>query len=764
MSNDNMGCGASSNKQQQAQVAEKVKEQAKEQQAQQAKKEAGNEGGGGGGAPKDTAPKNTNDKPVAEKGEPAKAEAKPEPVKEEAKPEPVKEEAKPEPVKEEAKPEPVKEEAQAGASSEDATKEEVKPAEEKEEVKEEGGEKDAEAKEEEAVEEVPAPPQLDELQYPATHEAGKPFIRLVVPEAIFTHMISIAGEKGVSVIALNDAAGQSSRCVDVSADDKAAIHTFLEPIYELMIEEEKRERIREKQRAAEIEVLEEKKLQDAANAPPQAEETEENKKLKREAGMNEADVNNPAVGVKAPKVDIPKSEMNIKNEIGFNNSYKGNVNLTFEWDMEKTAFGEWYDEKGQNWKPDTVLKNARGEPKDIKIQYRRGNKDPWQEIACKDGKVVLEYAPERIVDEKATKEAKKKDGSAGDVLKTVNPKDFRGFQSRWIVDGRVMLSPIEMAPSLKYQLLKYPVVASALAKLPKEQREIHNLPEPKFTKLKKALLAVENMIPMNTWDVQMQINDTPGVFIDGKHAMSTTERMSFLAQEKTKDPKIQSEIRRSMLKAPIQVTTGLLGAVGIPIGSLVPDLDFFLPKHNEPDFEELKAIESDPIEAEVLRRDLQREVSQAHPEWLSGLRIVLPPVDDLERAVKSKRPVIDESTTIDVDFNFSFKDDKEAGEERQVKLVYWKAEDEEAKEAITVPLEAKPETKSASMFKKEEITLFKEYIASGVTLGKGQYRYKYMVNDKPFFKGGIPIEKDTPNSYCTFDVDTTVVFGIGVIV
>ena len=101
--------------------------------------------------------------------------------------------------------------------------------------------------------------------------------------------------------------------------------------------------------------------------------------------------------------------------------------------------------------------------------------------------------------------------------------------------------------------------------------------------------------------------------------------------------------------------------VGIDVSSLVPDLDFFIPKYQEPKVDDLDDEEKDVEEREETRRELEKELNGNNPEYMGGLRVVLPTADDVKTAIDCKRPSLPADTKLPVLLRFKFKKNQEKG-------------------------------------------------------------------------------------------------------
>ena len=101
--------------------------------------------------------------------------------------------------------------------------------------------------------------------------------------------------------------------------------------------------------------------------------------------------------------------------------------------------------------------------------------------------------------------------------------------------------------------------------------------------------------------------------------------------------------------------------VGIDVSSLVPDLDFFIPKYQEPNVNDMKKEESDIETREENRRDVERNLNASNPEYMGGLRVVLPTADDVKTAIDCKRPSLPADTELPVKLRFKFKKNQEKG-------------------------------------------------------------------------------------------------------
>ena len=138
-------------------------------------------------------------------------------------------------------------------------------------------------------------------------------------------------------------------------------------------------------------------------------------------------------------------------------------------------------------------------------------KGQWISVPVKDGKASFSYIPP----------------------KPLQRGCYNGFQSRWVINGRKFLSPIQLTPSLMEKLEGFAIVQQALSQLPPEKRTVENIEN---RNLRNGILELENLIPMNTWDVQIDVRHIPGRYIEGEHRMSAKEKAMFIADKKFQDP------------------------------------------------------------------------------------------------------------------------------------------------------------------------------------------------------------------------------------
>ena len=429
------------------------------------------------------------------------------------------------------------------------------------------------------------------------------------------------------------------------------------------------------------------------------------------------------------KKELPKQTIKCSSAVDVG-KWAGKIKVLFEWVTTPTPFSEFLDPSGANWKPKTgtIWAAPDKKPSSVQLEWRHGPTDSWKVIPCTDCKCDL------LIENSEVKSS-----------------NFNGFQSRWRVDGELFLSPLQRAPTLISKLMKYPLVRSAYRALPEDKRDLDNLPE----NVQKPLKALENIIPMNTWDIGFGVTTVPGGFIEGVHAMTLTEKAENMAKQKLNDPSMQATIRGEALKAPIQAVSAGLGVVGIKLAMIVGNMDFFIPKPTDPNLEAYRKIQEDEINFEQLRNDMQTDINVLYPDYQQGIRVTVPGADELALCIRSKRPTAEEGTVIPVVFKHTFSDKDQFKSKQEVSVTFWTSSTNRQTASLTaIELEEK-----AGMLSSDMVTVYKEYIAE-VELSQGTYKYFWTINGDNFYGGGRPLP-DGENNYCEVDVRIGVKFGIG---
>jgi len=440
---------------------------------------------------------------------------------------------------------------------------------------------------------------------------------------------------------------------------------------------------------------------------------------------------------KKPKVSVPDQVISAKTDINLG-TWDGKVKMRFTWTNEPSTYSEYNDPSGSNWWSNTNVRKAPDDkPKEVVLQYRRGMGGVWTDVPC-------------TVDDH---------GAWCEVLlpvEKVEPMQYRGFQSRWIIDGEKYLTPLQLAPTLQSKLMTYPTVRNAVKALPADKQSLENIPN---EDLRKAVLAIENIIPMNTWDYTYGLTLIPGAKIDEQHVMTIPEQIEWIAKQKSNDPALVSEMRKAILKSPIMAANAAAGMVGIKLNVIIDNLDFFLPKFADPNFAALEKLEASQMDWEKLRREMQTDVNGIYPTYQQGIRVTFPPARVLRAALQAKRPE-PERVALPFALSFDLEKDTDFLTKHSVQFVYW-TDDYLNKQVVEC--EGEELTETFGTFTKETKTTWRKYKAN-VALQQGLYKYHWVYDGKNFFNNGCPFgeEYHPPSTYLQFTVDANVVFGIGV--
>ena len=434
-------------------------------------------------------------------------------------------------------------------------------------------------------------------------------------------------------------------------------------------------------------------------------------------------------------VSVPSPTISVETKILLGDSWDGKIALKFRWDSTPDVFSEFCDPTGTNWSSASMKRLAPPDaPRSIVLQYRQGMTGTWTEIPCSDGIAHFHCNPS-VVEEKA----------------------YRGFQSRWIVDGEKYLSPLERAPTLTTKLLSYPRIRNLIKNLPPDKQSVENIPN---EDVKRAITEVENIIPMNTWDYSYGVRARPGAVVKGSVALTASEKVQLAVQGKLYDPQVQAELRGTAMKSPIMLVSAALGTVGISLDAIVSNLDFFIPKPAEPDYSLLEKWSTDLAAQDAARREFQSDLNKLFPHFQNGLRVVIPPVETIRRAMLAKRPTVGEvSLPVLVEFIF----EKDFLTQHQVQFVFWSGDNYQSRTVVDCLGVESEDTSLFSSEKKKKI--WKKYTAQP-NVKPGVYRYHWVADGKSYFSGGRPYNETTlqpPNSYEEFVVESQVMFGIGVV-
>eukprot|EP00755_Sulcionema_specki_P019684 Sspe_Gene.70079::Locus_41378_Transcript_1_1_Confidence_1.000_Length_2160::g.70079::m.70079 len=483
------------------------------------------------------------------------------------------------------------------------------------------------------------------------------------------------------------------------------------------------------ERPAEIEILPAPKVDCEAPPPPDPLAKEEGEV---EAAGEEKPAEEEEEEAKPTAKQLEKSAFKCSSNITLGN-WDGKVEVEFEWIDEPTPFSEVLDPSGSNWnsKWGGPRKAPVHPPKDIKLQWRHGPNGTWETIDAPGGKCRLTITP-----------------------KEVSGMHLNGFQSRWVIDGELFLTHLQRAPTLITKLMKYPMIRNAYRALPPEKRDIDNLPE----KIRGPVKSLENIIPMNTWDIGYGVSTTPGGFLEGDHVMTTVEKATNVAKLKMRDPKLLATARAEVLKAPIQVVNAALGTIGIKLNVIISNMDFFIPKPTEPDFEKYAEVQNNDVDFEQLRHDMQTDINTMYPDYQQGVRVAVPTLNDIKNAIQTKRPKCIEGTAVPVNFQHVYKDNKDYKEQHKIAIVIWPKEN--PSDADRIELEATEEEEKVSLMSSDKIPVWKEYKATKL-MTPGVYHYYWDIDGARYYHEGHPMPEGK-NNYCEVTVDCGVRFGIGV--
>ena len=461
-----------------------------------------------------------------------------------------------------------------------------------------------------------------------------------------------------------------------------------------------------------------------------------------------------AAGSSSPPSSAPNfpSVANVDSTIELG-QWDGKRTLHFSWDPAPDPFSEVSDPSGTNWRSGSNIRRANPTPlKELVLQYRQGMSATWINVPCTlpDGRaeVVLEPA-------------------------SVDGKAYRGFQSRWIVDGELFLTPLERAPTLANKVMSLAKIRELVKNLPVDQQQkIESIPN---EDVRKALTAVENYLPMNTWDYSFGVRTRPGVVVNGEPVLTSAEKIQLAAEAKLNDPQVRAAWRGAVMKSPLMMMNTVLSSIGLSLEALVSNLDFFIPNQVEPDFDELEKIDAEAEREDALRRDMQRDVNKLYPQYLNGLRVVPPGLDSLRRANKAKRPLLRDSTLpVAVKLIFTDDSDDNRGEPKKVlrslvQFVFWLNDAYDSR--ICIPCQAAEGSNSAftAQFVASPGVYRYHWLADGVAMSSHGRIYSDNASpesSKP--PGGLgAVVKGlgaARTSYEEFVVESRVMFGVGIAV
>lgn len=221
-------------------------------------------------------------------------------------------------------------------------------------------------------------------------------------------------------------------------------------------------------------------------------------------------------------------------------------------------------------------------------------------------------------------------------------------------------------------------------------------------------------------------------------------------------------MRKTLLKSPIMVANAGAGSVGIKLDIVVKNMDFFLPKLTDPDFEALAAVEEVPEDWEALRREMQIDINELYPQYQQGVRVTFPPARTLRNAMVCKRPVA-EKVKYPVDFSWEAKKDTDFFAKQKVEVVLWPFDGDYENDKQVVELTAEEKTEEFGMITKETKQTWRVYKCT-IGLEDGTYKYYWLYNGKPYFNKGAPMgdQFKPPQCYHSFFCEGRVQFGIGV--
>ena len=389
------------------------------------------------------------------------------------------------------------------------------------------------------------------------------------------------------------------------------------------------------------------------------------------------------------------------------------------------------------------------------------------------------------------------------------------------------LSPMQEVPSLIQKLKMVPLLGTVLEALPEHmQKKIDNLPE---GKARDMLTKIGELMPLNTFDVSTSVGCDHGYYSQESQVLTSGQKLLQVKDDKLNDPDFKFQLRVGALTAAVGLISKSLEVAGLTFLAVwvkesvtrlfVPDeastekgvMKLALKKGDDGDRKYNDMAETWEGEKEFYENELNEE----HVEFLGGLRIELPSVEQVLMCARSRQPLVDEGATVPVLFQWSGEATSVSVKICEVGEVFDKREKAEAeakkkasdahKAKMTEILKKKlgflktevdadgnPEELKITGFKYEKpvretvvktwrtlelkptpgvgdgpVDPHKKKLAAAkwfvdMPLPAGDYCYKFYVDgDQPFYKEGQPIPEDSDSEYRMVHVKIDTSFGLG---
>ena len=383
------------------------------------------------------------------------------------------------------------------------------------------------------------------------------------------------------------------------------------------------------------------------------------------------------------------------------------------------------------------------------------------------------------------------------------------------------LSPMQEVPSLIEKLKRVPLLGTVLEALPEHmQKRIDTLPE---GKARDMLTKIGELMPLNTFDVTANVAVDYGFYSKETQVLTGGQKLLQTKDSKLNDPAFKFALRVGALTAAVGVVAKSLELAGLVflahwVKRSVKEL--FIPDEASTEKGVLKLALKKDDSGSLMYKDLeetwegerefvQNELNEQHVEFLGGLRVELPTVDQVMQAARTRQPQVAEGATVPVLFQWSGQassvsvkicemgeafaardkaendakeaasskhkaestvilkkklgmDKAEEGEDLTIKAFKYTRPDREMLPKTWRTLELKPTPGvgdgPVDPHKKrlKAATWFVD-----MPLAAGDYCYKFYVDGAPFYREGTPVPEDSDAEYRMMHVEIATSFGLG---
>lgn len=389
------------------------------------------------------------------------------------------------------------------------------------------------------------------------------------------------------------------------------------------------------------------------------------------------------------------------------------------------------------------------------------------------------------------------------------------------------LSPMQEVPSLIQKLKMVPLLGTVLEALPEHmQKRIDTLPE---GKARDMLTKIGELMPLNTFDVSVSVQVDYGFYSKEEQVLTAGQKALQVKDNKLNNPQTRFALRVGALTAAVGLVSKSLELAGLTfLAAWVKESvqRLFVPDEASTEAGVMKLALKKDDNGDIKYKDIEEtwegerefyenELNEAHVEFLGGLRVELPTVEQVFKAARSRMPMVEDGATVPVLFQWCGEATSVIVKICEVGEIFAarKKAEKEAKDTAAAEHKAKmteilkkklgfikpemdadgnPEELKLTSFKYEKParqTVVKTWktlelkptpgVGDGpvdphkkklkpakwfvdMPLPKGDYCYKFYVNgDQPFFKEGQPIPEDSDSEYRMMHVNIETSFGLG---